>query len=88
MSRAEEILAQSDHRAYPAPDGPWALTMTWRDLLFMHWPVPAETLRPLIPPALSLDTFDGTAWLGVVPFRMTGVRPHFLPAVPRLSNFP
>jgi uncharacterized protein len=88
MSRAQEILAQSEHRAYPAPDGPWALSMVWRDLLFMHWPVPAERLRPLIPSALSLDTFDGTAWLGVVPFRMTGVRPRFLPAVPWLSGFP
>jgi uncharacterized protein YqjF (DUF2071 family) len=88
MSRTEEILAHADHRAYPAPEGPWALTMTWRDLLFMHWPVPAEDLRPLIPPAIDLDTFEGTAWLGVVPFRMTGVRPHYLPAVPGLSDFP
>ena len=88
MSRAEEILGHAEHRDYPAPEGPWALAMTWRDLLFMHWPVPAERLRPLIPPALELDTFDGTAWLGVVPFRMTGVRPRFLPAVPGLSDFP
>jgi uncharacterized protein len=88
MSRTEQILGHADHRAYPAPDGPWAITMTWRDLLFMHWPVPAEELRSLIPSALTLDTFDGSAWLGVVPFRMTGVRPHFLPAVPWLSNFP
>ena len=88
MSRAREILNQSEHRAYPAPEGPWALSMVWRDLLFMHWPVAAEGLMPLIPPALDLDTFDGTAWLGVVPFRMTGVRPRFLPAVPWLSGFP
>jgi uncharacterized protein len=62
--------------------------MTWRDLLFMHWPVDAEALRPFVPPSLSIDTFDGSAWLGVVPFHMTGVRPHYLPAVPGLSNFP
>ena len=62
--------------------------MSWRDLLFMHWPVDAEVLRPHVPPALSLDTFDGSAWLGVVPFRMTGVRPRFVPAVPPLSDFP
>ena len=62
--------------------------MGWRDLLFMHWPVEADALRPLVPPALSIDTFEGSAWLGVVPFDMTGVRPHFLPAVPGLSNFP
>ena len=62
--------------------------MSWHDLLFMHWPVPEEWLRPLIPPALHLDTFDGSAWLGVVPFRMSGVRPRGLPGVPPLSNFP
>ncbi len=88
MTRAGEILTHSDHRAYPAPSGPWALSMSWRDLLFMHWPIRPDALRPLIPPALGLDTFDGSAWLGVVPFRMTGVRPHFLPAVPGLSGFP
>jgi uncharacterized protein YqjF (DUF2071 family) len=62
--------------------------MSWRDLLFMHWPVEADTLRPLVPPSLSIDTFDGNAWLGVVPFDMVGVRPHFVPAVPGVSNFP
>jgi len=62
--------------------------MSWRDLLFMHWPVEADALRPLVPPSLSIDTFEGHAWLGVVPFDMVGVRPHFVPAVPGLSNFP
>src|ERR671920_2567916 len=60
----------------------------WQDLLFMHWPLREDTLRPLIPPGLTLDTFDGSAWLGVVPFRMSGVRPRSLPRVPWLSAFP
>lgn len=88
MGRGSGILDHTEHRAYPVPAAPWVLGMTWRDLLFMHWPVPADELRPLVPPALNLDTFDGSAWLGVVPFRMTGVRPRFLPAVPWLSAFP
>lgn len=62
--------------------------MSWHELLFMHWPVPVEALRPHVPPALTVDTFEGSAWLAVVPFRMSGVRPHFLPAVPAFSNFP
>jgi len=62
--------------------------MRWQNLLFMHWPVKEDMLRPLIPPALALDTFDGSAWVGVVPFHMSGVRPHFLPEVPWLSDFP
>lgn len=81
-------MDRTEHRPYPLPRGPWALAMSWHDLLFMHWPVPAEVLRPLIPPSLHLDTFDGSAWLGVVPFRMSGVRPHFLPALSQISDFP
>jgi len=53
--------------------------MRWHDLLFLHWPVRPELIRPLIPRGLELDTFDGSAWLGVVPFRMTGVRPRYFP---------
>jgi uncharacterized protein len=86
--RPETVLSRVEHRPYPVPAGPWVLGMGWRDLLFMHWPVGADALRPLVPPGLSLDTFDGSAWLGVVPFGMTGVRPRFVPAVPRLSKFP
>jgi uncharacterized protein len=86
--KPEAVLGEVGHRPYPVSAGLWVMGMTWRDLLFMHWPVDAEALRTLVPPSLSIDTFDGSAWLGVVPFHMTGVRPHFLPAVPGLSNFP
>jgi uncharacterized protein YqjF (DUF2071 family) len=86
--KPETILGRTEHRPYSLPKGTWALGMSWRDLLFMHWPVRADSLRLLLPSALSLDTFDGSAWLGVVPFRMTGVRPRFVPAVPPLSDFP
>lgn len=86
--RPESVLSRVEHRPYPIHAGSWAMGMSWRNLLFMHWPVEVDALRPLVPPALSLDTFEGSAWLGVVPFGMTGVRPRFLPAVPRLSDFP
>lgn len=55
------------------------MRMRWLDLLFAHWPVDPNVLRPMIPSALELDTFDGSAWLGIVPFRMTHVRPLGLP---------
>ena len=45
---------------------------TWHNLLFMHWPMPVDALRTLVPPALEIDTFDGWAWVGVVPFRLSG----------------
>lgn len=70
------------------PDLPgWALRMVWRDLCFMHWPVAPHLLAPGLPRGLELDTYGGQAWLGVVPFRMTGVAPRGLPTVPGLSDF-
>jgi uncharacterized protein len=61
------------------PSGPVVLGMVWHDLLFAHWPVHVDALRPHIPTALSIDTFDGSAWVGVVPFRMSRVRPLRVP---------
>jgi uncharacterized protein len=80
-------IAASTHRPWPRPVRPWAMAMQWHDLLFAHWPVPAAVLQPFIPPPLELEAFDGTAWLGVVPFRMEGVRPRAVPEVPWLSAF-
>jgi uncharacterized protein YqjF (DUF2071 family) len=54
----------------------------------MHWPVPVNTLREQLPRKLELQEFDGTAWLGVVPFRMAGVMRRPLPDVPWVSAFP
>jgi uncharacterized protein len=51
----------------------------WKKLLFLHWQIPVEDLRPLIPAALSIDTFEGVAYVGVVPFVMEGVRPRWWP---------
>jgi hypothetical protein len=51
----------------------------WRDLLFVHWPIPVAALRPLIPDRLSIDTHDGVAYIGVVPFAMKDVWPTWAP---------
>lgn len=82
------ILQIQDHRLWPLPRGPWVMAQQWLDLLFAHWPIPVETMRALVPSQLPLDTWDGLAWVGVVPFRMRGVRPRFVPAMPWLSAFP
>lgn len=58
----------------------------WSQLLFAHWPVAPELLRPYLPHRLQLDLFEGQAWLGVVPFTMSGIRPLGLPAVPGLNH--
>jgi uncharacterized protein len=59
----------------------------WRHLLFLHWAVAPESIRPLVPAGLELDLFEGRAYVGLVPFTMTGVRPVGLPVVPWLSRF-
>ncbi len=63
------------------------MRQSWHDLLFAHWPVPAKTLRALVPAALEIQEFDGTAWVGVVPFTMTEVMLGALPALPWISAF-
>lgn len=82
------FLQQCDHRDWPLPDSPWLMQQRWCDLLFAHWPVAAGLLKPWLPEGLELDTFEGQAWLAVVPFRMENVKPRFTPAVPWLSAFP
>lgn len=62
--------------------------MRWHDLLFAHWPIRAAVLRPLLPDGLEIETFDGSAWLGIVPFRMSGTRLRRCPPVPTTSSFP
>jgi len=69
------------------PEGRAAGYQRWRHLAFVHWRVPVATLRPLVPGALAIDTFDGEAFVGIVPFTMQGVRPRWAPAVPGISNF-
>lgn len=69
------------------PGGIPIMHQRWGKLLFMHWEVEPEVLRPLIPSTLSIDTFDGRAWIGVVPFTMWGIRASFLPPIPGTSAF-
>ena len=80
-----EVVA---HRPWPLPDGPWFMTQSWHDLLFAHWPVDARALQETLPAGLPLDTYEGRAWLGIVPFHMTNVAPRGVPSVPFVSAFP
>jgi uncharacterized protein len=59
----------------------------WLHLLFLHWPLPPAAVQGLLPAGLEVDTFEGRAWIGLVPFTIRGVRPPLLPAPPLLSDF-
>src|SRR5687768_155108 len=69
------------------PPGSPLMHQTWEKLLFMHWPVPVEQIRPLIPAPLEIETFDGKAWIGVTPFKLTHLHPIPGPEIPGLNWF-
>ena len=88
MALTHPAFAKVDHRPWPIPSRGWTWRQNWHDLLFAHWPVAAADLRRLVPDGLNIQEYDGTSWVGVVPFRMTGVMRRPLPDLPWVSAFP
>jgi uncharacterized protein YqjF (DUF2071 family) len=86
------LLRATAHRPYPLPARPWRLSQRWHDLLFAHWPIPARVLQERLPAGLEVDTFDGSAWLGVIPFWMSGVATRVVGSktisIPGTTTFP
>jgi len=82
MSDPTQLLALRER-----PAGPPVMYQRWRGLLFAHWPLEPEAVARTLPPGLRVDTFEGRAWVGIVPFWMAGVRPRGCPPVPGISNF-
>ena len=74
-------------RSWPAPARAWDFAMSWHDLLFLHWPIAPQLLHAHVPPGLELESFGGSAWIAVVPFRMSNVRRRGMPGLPWLSAF-
>ena len=60
---------------------------TWQELLFLHWRVSPAVIQERLPEGLFVDTFEGDAWVAIVPFKMRGIRPAWSPVVPYISNF-
>jgi hypothetical protein len=86
--RQRAVLAETGHRPWGLPQGSWFMGQSWIDLLFAHWPVPEEALREVVPAQLPIDTYDGTAWLGITPFCVRGLRLRGTLPAPGLSTFP
>ena len=66
----------------------WAIFQSWRDLLFAHWRVSWDGLRELVPRQLTLERFDGSAWLAVTPFRIADQHIRYTPPLPAIAAFP
>lgn len=82
-----EVDAAERVAATIEPDQPVLMHQNWHHLLFLHWEIPPAELQRLIPPELTIDTFEGKAYVGLVPFTLTGVRPVMTPPLPWISNF-
>jgi uncharacterized protein YqjF (DUF2071 family) len=87
-SRQAAVESETAHRPWPVPDEPWVVAQTWDDLLFAHYRVDSETLRSLVPQQLAPEEHDGSAWLSVTPFVLTGFRLRGTLALPAVSTFP
>jgi len=83
----DDFLDLVSHRPFPLPRSRWLWRQRWDSVLLLHFRVATAAIGPLVPPQLTLDEADGSAWVSVVPFRMCNVRPRYLPAIGPLSNF-
>lgn len=69
------------------PDQPVLMHQNWRHLLFLHWEIPAAELQAMLPSRLTVDTYEGKAYVGLIPFTLDGVRPVMTPPLPWISQF-
>ncbi|GGJ99756.1 hypothetical protein GCM10007063_22680 [Lentibacillus kapialis] len=83
----QNILNNTAHRDSLLPRGSWVMMQRWEHLLFLHQRMPQQVLRSYLPPGLELDTYDGDAWLSIIPFRVSKVRFRGLPSFPFVTSF-
>ena len=80
-------LEQRDSiRSCPEGESP-VMHQRWEKLLFLHWEMDPEVIQNTLPSGLYVDTYEGKAYVGIVPFYMRNISPRGFPAVPYLSNF-
>lgn len=84
----QEHPFRSSHRPRPLPGGRWAISQRWNDLLFVHWRLAPSLLAPVLPEWLEVDTYQGSGWLGAVPFWLDRVKIRNVPSVPGVRRFP
>jgi len=87
MDTIKELLTQTAHRQYPLPQKPWKYYQEWQDVLMLHYIADTKNLEALIPPGLTLDTFEGKAWVSLFAFSVRNLRARGLPALPYVSDF-
>jgi uncharacterized protein len=86
-ARQAAVTDITGHRPWPLPAAPWRSAQTWVDVAFLHWRVNEGELRRIVPESVELETFGGSAWIGIVPVVVTGARLRGLPPIPRFSTY-
>lgn len=86
--RQASVIDDTSNRPWPAPDEPWVQAQSWVELAFLHWRVDDAEVQRLLPEWVELETFDGSAWVGIVPFRIVDFRLRGLPPLPFISRWP
>lgn len=87
MTNIKDIISSIAHRPFPIPKGSWRYYQEWNNALFLHWKIPIEILRNLVPRKLKIDSFDDTYYISLVAFTMEKIRPKFMPSISIISNF-
>src|SRR5690242_5003445 len=89
--RHKRVMEQDSDHISPFPPRPvrWpVMFQRWQFLTFLHWRYEPQAIRRLLPSQVTLDTFEGAAWVGLTPFLLTDLHLPCLPAVPWVSKFP
>lgn len=85
---AEAIIQRNASRPIPVPDRSWASYQSWDNLLTCHWPIDQAVLRPKVPAELEIDTYDGQAWIALIPMFMGTIRLRDLGGILTERRFP
>lgn len=72
--------------APPLP-APIIMDQRWTDAVFLHWRIPEAAAVPFMPPGVVPDSFDGSAWVGLIGFRMQGAGLGRGPGIPYFGSF-
>lgn len=81
-------MGDTAHRPWPVPRRPWSNVQSWVDLAFLHWRADADELRRLVGRSVELEVFEDEAWIGIVPFLLSGLRARGITPLPFVSTFP
>jgi uncharacterized protein YqjF (DUF2071 family) len=86
-SRQARSLRRVRHRPFPLPESRWTLGQTWEQTFWAHWPVPAAEVRARVSDELEIEEHDGSAWLGIMVFRVRALRARGALPLPGISSF-